>query len=265
MRQTFQKQFVPHVARRRRFFIISTIVVLIALFSISTTRVGILKAFAYIGMPFARISSQATTSIDEMSERVHTKKTLIAENDALQSQVAELEVRLRERDMLVHELADLKAIFNREGSSSFTLASIISKPPHSPYGTLTIDGGSLVGIKDGQIVYADGRTPIGVIDGVMEKSAIVRLYAFPGERTMARLSPANLDIELIGKGGGNFIAIVPHDFVVAPETVAVTKELNSRIVAYMQEIISDDREPEKTILFTSPANVLELSFVQVKQ
>ena len=257
---------MPHTSRTRRTTIFVIVVLLGILFSVPVTRTGIMRMFASIGMPFVRGTHVVTAELDTTGTvALHTKRSLIEENTNLKSQVAELTARLLERDMLARQLAELKADMGRMETNTFTLASIIAKPPHSPYGTLIIDGGESASIATGSIVYANGRTPIGVVDHVLPTSAVVRLYAYPGQKTQARLTPANLDVELVGRGGGNFVVVVPHNLVVDPSSVVVTTDINPHVVATMQKVISDPRDPLQTILFSAPVNVLELSFVQVKQ
>ena len=147
----------------------------------------------------------------------------------------------------------------------FTLAAVLAKPPESLYDTLLIDGGSNLGFTSGQVVYANGETPIGTIEQVFSSSAIVRMYSSSGEKTAARLDPSSVDIVLIGHGGGTFSVEVPHDLVVDANSLALSKEINPHIIATLQKSTSDPRDSFQTLLFSSPVNMNELSFVQVRK
>jgi hypothetical protein len=91
------------------------------------------------------------------------------------------------------------------------------------------------------------------------------LYSTSGEKTHARLSPSNIDVELVGQGGGNFIATVPHDLAISDSMTVVTKEINPRVIAVFKKVTSDPRDPFQTLLLASLVNMNELNFVQVKK
>lgn len=267
------RQFVPahSAARRGRFVVVA--IVLIALFAIPQTRSGIRHGVAAIGTSIARAAHSVGGFFGSLTTAVRSKQSLLSENENLKSTIEELNVRLGERDQLARENADLKASMGRSENVHFTLAAVLGKPPHSVYDTLLIDGGTNVGLAVGQAVYANGETPIGTIAQALPNSALVRLYSAPGEKSEARLSmPAsdaarsdNIDVTLVGEGGGNFSTTVPHDLPILPGTAAMTKEINPKTLAVFKKITSDSRDPFQALLLAAPININELRFVEVKQ
>lgn len=258
-----RKQFVPSNRKKIRSFTIVFILIVLALFIIPPTRHSVKKVGSFISMPFVRIVHTVGGWFSGIGTALERKSVLEKENKALTAQVTELEARLVERNAIAKENAEFREMLGRSDSASFTLAAVLTKPPRSAYGTMVIDGGSRVGFSEGDIVYASGKTPIGKIESVLPRSALVRLYTFPGEELEVRLSPSGIDATLVGRGGGNFSMEVPHGFIVPSETVARTKEIDPHIVAVLEKITSDPREPLQTLLLTAPVNIMELSFVEV--
>ena len=257
------KQYVPRRNRTPVFILVA--ILAIVLLSLPVTRNGIRRGVGAAGTSILRGTHTISGWFGGIASTLRFKSSLVNENAALKTQLSELGARLAERDMLAQENQDLKAALGREGSNKFTLAAVLAKPPESIYDTLVIDGGGSVGFAVGQTVYANGATPVGVIDQVLPSSAIVRLYTSSGEKTDARLSPSNVDVTLVGYGGGTYSVQVPHDLAVPEGSVAVTKELDPSIIGILDKSIADPRDSYQTLLFSSPVNMSELAFVQVRQ
>jgi cell shape-determining protein MreC len=260
-----QRQFAPTHTKTRRLRAAAIIIALGIIFAIPAVRGALRHGVSIIGLGISRSTHSVGGWFSGIATTIRSKHSLEAENIAQKAQIEELITRLTEHDQLARENADLKAAMGRNETHHFTLASVLAKPPHSIYDTLIIDGGSKVGFTVGQIVYANGETPIGRIEQVLAWSAIVRLYSAPGEKTEARLSPSNVDVTLIGRGGGNFSTTVAHDLDIGEGAAVVTKELNASVLAVFKKIISDERDPFQTMLLATPVNIHELSFVEVRQ
>lgn len=259
------RQFAPTHTKARRLRIAAVVVVIIAIFAVPVIRTSLRHGVSAFGLSITKGANSIGGWFGSIGTAVRTKHSLEAENIQLKAKVDELTAQLAERDQLARDNAELRVAMGRKEIHHFTLAAVIAKPPHSIYDTLIIDGGASLGFVEGDIVYADGETPIGTIGRVMPNSAIVRLYSSPGERTEARLSPSNVDITLVGRGGGNFSATVPHDVTVAEGAAVITKEIDGSIIGVFKKITSDERDPFKTLLLVSPTNINELAYVQVRQ
>jgi cell shape-determining protein MreC len=145
------------------------------------------------------------------------------------------------------------------------LGAILAKPSQSLYDTLLIDIGVAEGIKTGDIVFALGNVPIGRIDVVYPNSSKVILFSSPGETTQAVISNKNIFLELVGRGGGNFEMVMPKDLTLQKGDQIVMPGLNSYLLATVETIISDPRDPLNKALLTSPVNIEEQKFVEVEE
>ncbi len=260
-----RRQFVSADTRSRRARIAAVVLVVALVFAVPPVRRATAHAAGTLGLGVAKVTRSVGSWIGGLGTAVRSKRALEAENAQLRGDIERFAAQVAERQHLSAENAELKAALGRSGNARFILAAVLKKPPVSAYDTLVIDGGSADGIALGQTVYAHGEAPIGTVAEVTEHSALVRLWSAPGERTPVRLSPEGLDIELVGRGGGNFEATLPHDLSVPETAAAVTRETNARIVALFRKVISDQRDPFQKVLLVSPVNVNYLSFVEVRQ
>ena len=245
---------------------VAVIVAAVAIiFAVPVIRNGLRRGAAVIGTEIGRGTHSVGGFFASIGTGFRTKNALEKENEALVAQNAELATKVADRDMLSQELDALKATMGRSTAVHLVLAAVLEKPPHSVYDTLLIDGGATAGFAKEQVVYANGDTPIGVIQEVTANSAVVKLYSAPGESTEARLSTSGTDITLVGRGGGNFSAQVPQELVIGAGETAVSKDIDPHVVAIFQKVTSDPRDPFQTLLLSAPVNVNDLSFIEVAE
>ncbi len=239
--------------------------IFVVLLVVPVTRVFLVRSVGSVGTGVARGTHGVSEWVANIGETLRFKGSLVKENESLQNEITAMQARLSERDMLARENEQLKAAYGRSGGVNFVLAAVLAKPPKSPYDTLLIDGGEQIGFTPGQTVYANGATPIGTIESVLADSAVVRLFSSAGEKTEVRLDPSSVDITLIGRGGGSYMANVPHELSVAEGSVALSKGITPSIIGKFEKVTSDSRDSFQTLVFSSPINMSELSFVQVRK
>lgn len=262
---TPKRHFVSAQTKSRRLRITIILVLVGFVFAVPPLRNGLRSGVSVVGTGIGHAVRGTTGFFGSIGTGFRSKNALSKENESLRREVARLTAKVASEDMLASENAELKTAMGRTEDGTFTLATVLGKPPHSVYDTLLVDGGAKAGLVVGQLVYANGETPIGVVAEVMPLSAVVRLYSAPGEKTEARLSPSNVDVTLTGRGGGNFSVTVPHELTVGPGATAVSKELSSKVIGIFVKITSDERDPFQTVLLASPINSNDLSFVQVRK
>lgn len=234
-----------------------------------------LGMFTNIFKPIARMFHQgarpiweAGTTIDAVVDTtvvggLQSKRSLIEENKSLQESLARQTALLQTLESRNITVTALEEIINRKAETdTFVLAEILAKPSHSPYGTLIIDTGTNSGIEIGDQVLAYGNIPMGTIREVSPTTAIVGLYTRSKEITPAFFIDSNVLFDLVGKGGGNFEAVLPRELLVVPDTYVL---IPGRVapVAIVGKIISDPRDPFQKVIFTSPVNIEYLRFVEV--
>ena len=157
----------------------------------------------------------------------------------------------------------------RTGSSYGVLASVLARPPETPYDTLVIDAGKDNGVSVGDSVSAGGTVFIGSVEEVYAKSARVVLYSAGGESHDALLlssknaSGEAVPVALSGQGAGSFVGEVPAGTAVSVGDMAVFPGLGERLVARVSAIDPAEGASFKKVYLQFPVNIFTLRFVEV--
>lgn len=204
-----------------------------------------------------------------------SKNSLAVEDQDMRAQLKEEESRMANYNTIFAENENLKGILGRKDTkTTMVLGNILAKPNKSPYDTLVIDAGTEQGIKTGSTVFALGNVPIGRVAEVYSNSSKVILFSNPGEKTQAIVFSKNtatpspsgdVYMELVGRGGENFEMLLPRDFVLEKGDQVIMPGINPYVLAIVETVISDPRDPFTKALLVSPVNIQELKFVEVAQ
>ena len=248
--------------RVRRIIILSIFIILFL-----TGLVGLSgQFFNYVGRPLWISSNFITKNIDNLGFLIKSKKSLFEENQKLRAQNLELELSHIDYQILETENFELKEIINRlPPTGNFILANILSKNNQSFYNTFIVDVGLLDEVEEGDLIYANGHIPIAKIEKVYKNSSSATLFSNPNQITEAFLDELNISLSLVGRGGGNFEAIVPVELSVLNEAKVYLPGNNSSVLATVDEIISEPADPHKKIILSSPINIQDLKWVEVRR
>lgn len=252
--------------KRRKFFNIMLGVVFLAFLFYFRSGVfdGLSGASQIIFRPIFIIGNNIEEKFRNISAYFVSKNSLYLENQKLQMKVKENSARMLNYDSLAAENIGLKEILGRKDvKTPMVLAAILAKPNQSLYDILLIDAGATQGLKTGDTVFALGDAPIGRADLVYQNSSKVILFSSPGEKTQGIISGANIFVELVGRGGGNFEMTLPRDFILKKGDQIVMPGPYPYVLAEVAAIISDERDSFVKALLASPVNAQELKFVEV--
>jgi len=217
-----------------------------------------------IGGVFWKNENKVSDVFFDSSYLTKTKKSIFNENTLLTERNKELSLSMVDYNILKKENDSLKELLNRKPSDEkLTLTNILVKPNRSPYDTIVIDIGKNFNLEKGQIVFANINIPIGEIAEVYDDSSLVKMYSSPDEHTLAQIDVLNTNVDLIGRGGGNFEMLIPKELEVTEGLAVILPHLNSRVVATVVKTISSPKDPTNKILLKSPVNVQELKWVFV--
>lgn len=250
--------------RNLRRFIFITLLALFIIFSASVSAF-MMQGTHTILTPLLSMGNRVSQNITNIKTFFTSKNALQKENETLKSELAGIEARLANYEVLFNENEKIKEILLRKpGERTMLLAGILGNPNQSPYDTLIIDAGEENNIKIGDNVFAYGDVPIGVVSEVASRTAKVKLYSTYGEKMSAVLAGSDTFIELVGRGRGNFEVILPRDFELVQGTLVLLPGLHPYVLAEVVTVISDPRDPFKKALLKSPINIFELKFVEVQ-
>lgn len=224
------------------------------------------KIFHFASAPIWKVGNIFNHKIDDNSYLVRTKKSVFLENENLLNENSDLKMAMINYNLVKTENDQLKELLGRiPEKSNLVLGNILAKPSNSPYDTIVIDIGKNQNIEKGDTVYANGSVPIGIVDSVYGTTSLIALYSSPNQKTEAMLEGSNASVELVGRGGGNFEMMSPIDLEVNKSMTVVLASNPLEIVAFVEDIISSPTDPIKKVLLSSPVNIENLKWVQVKK
>jgi rod shape-determining protein MreC len=232
--------------------------------------VGILswtgKLFNFAGRPIWEAERIVNKGLNNSNYLLRSKQSLSNENKKLIEENSNLKISMLDYEILKNENNELKEILGRISTlNNYILGNILTKPNHSPYDTIIIDIGESSGIKEGDLIYAEGIIPVGIVSKVYGKTSLVSLYTNPGVKTEGFINDSNASVGLIGRGGGNFEMIIPLELIVDKGTLIYLPGSSVEIIAIVDDVISTPSDPFKKVLLSSPVNVQNLKWVQVKK
>ncbi|MBK5215775.1 MAG: hypothetical protein JJE53_03145 [Candidatus Pacebacteria bacterium] len=223
------------------------------------------KIFNYVGKPIWSAEKFVTDGLYNTNYLFRSKASITKENHLLIEEISDKKLSMIDYQILKNDVDKLKEILGRiPVNNDFILGNILAKPNHSLYDTLIIDIGSDLKLKKGSQVYASGNIPIGNIADVYDSTSLVSLYSSPGQKTEGFIDITNISVELTGRGGGNFEMIIPIELIINKGTMVLLPGNSSLVVAVVDEIISKPSDPFKKVILTSPINVQNIKWVQVK-
>lgn len=238
----------------------TSIILIIALLILATGPVR--RALFSIAEPVWK--SENAVSNSSFFQYFKFKQTLIDEKLALEQKLFMAGNLLALNQTLQTENENLKDLLGRKDSKQKTvLASVLVKPPQTPYDLLTIDIGADQNIKVGDKVMANANVYIGEVSEVMPNLAKVTLYSTPGRKLSVVLGASSVTMEAVGIGGGNFNILVPREIEVKEGDVIVIPSITANVFGIVEKVNFKETDSFQTVLFKSPINVSELSFVEV--
>lgn len=144
-----------------------------------------------------------------------------------------------------------------------TLASVLARPPATPYDTLLVDAGRADGIQSGAAVWWPPGIYLGEVVDVRDQHAVVRLISSSRVRHTVRIDN-RLTTTVSGHGGGSMIASIPAESDITTNTTAVSDRYNAPIGRVVTARSSE--AAGRRLLFIRPiipASVIE--YVSIEQ
>lgn len=217
----------------------------------------------FVSSPLLRFGSFVGIGGSDFIELLNSKRALVEENRTLKAQAEEARLRLVGYELLLEENRDLKERFNRDSTLTTTLATILSRPPNTPYDTFIIDIGENAGLVRGQLVVAATAVVIGTVREVYPTTALVALYSSPGEQVEVEIGANALAARAMGRGSGNFIVRLPRGTAVSVGDAVTFPHLSPLVFALVEQVYESPTDSFITILFKNPVNLSQLRWVEV--
>jgi cell shape-determining protein MreC len=193
-----------------------------------------------------------------------------SEVETLREALASTTAALADRNLLYQENIDLKAQLGRAAGLHTLLATVVMRPPQTPYDTAIIDIGSDAGLQEGDLVYAAGSTVIGVVSQTYVHTARITYFSSPGQTYDAILTThgtstvmSGKPIQLQGGGSGSLSAQIPSGTTVSVGDSIVLQDIHTPFVATVTKVENISGSSFITLYAHMPVNPAELRFVRV--
>lgn len=239
------------------FFILALFVAGAVLFSLFDNL--LIKAVS----PLWRAENGFSRSLGKSIDFFQSRQTLIRENASLKERLTSAELELSELALKRDEVATLESLLGRTVNRQSTAATVLTRPPQSPYDLVVIDAGLHDAISVGARVTLPEGPEVGVVSEVFPTFSKVKLFSTSGEKTEAVLERHQVPVELEGIGAGNFKIIVPRETEVVVGDRVLSATLNSSLVAVVEDIKVSPTDAFKEILAKSPINIFSIRFVSI--
>jgi len=189
------------------------------------------------------------------------KRSLIEENERLSFEVARLAELATEEAALKEENARLLALMGKEKRT--IVASVLLSPNRSPYDTFVVGVGEMDGLTDGAQVFSKGYL-LGTVELVEARTARVLLFSAPGRTFSARINGIS-PVEITGRGGGSFEALVPRGTGIKEGDEVTVPSLERVLIGTVEAVLADPRDPLERLLILSPVSLSDLEYVDIER
>ncbi len=184
----------------------------------------------------------------------------------LEDELARAKAAAADRDALVAENAQLRALLGRTpAGETRVLASVLQRPPGTPYDTLLVDVGARHGVVVGQHVSAGGSVMLGDVTAVNDATSVVTLYSAPGRELAAILThgATSIPISLSGQGAGSFVAELPSGTQVAVGDSVTLSDIPGAIPGTVSAVVAKEGESFVKVYLHLPVNLFDLRYVEI--
>ncbi len=250
--------------RQQRTFGVRVIVILgvLAILIFSPIHKPLGRVVVVITHPIANFFSSVGHGFRNIGIAFSSKQKLANENDSLQQQLYESEVKSADYDKLSKENAELQSLKDLSIGRK-VLALVTMKPNRTPYDTIRVARGARDGILVDDLVYVSPTLLIGRVTQVIGGESEITLFSTPGVLTDVRLLGPNLDVTLTGAGNGAFTTTLPAHTDIPVGTSVVSPEYGNALIGTVAEVTADPRDPFEKILIRMPHTIESLNYVAI--
>lgn len=190
----------------------------------------------------------------------------LAMNTQYEEEIASLKAEIsqlrRERRQLKLQAPNAKITASSTLPDTYVQATVLVRPPQTPYDTLLVNKGGGDQLQNGAMVWWPPGVLLGKVDEVRSNTALVQLLSSPGLSHTGRFDE-RVTLEVVGQGGGKMLAEAPGSADIATGTTAVSDQygvpFGEVVRVQPAETVAKDELIIRPIV---PASILEYVYVQ---
>ncbi|MDB5265119.1 MAG: Rod shape-determining protein MreC [Parcubacteria group bacterium] len=211
--------------------------------------------------PLWQLGAAASNAIGGAESLGENKEDVVRERDELKAEIEALKIQ---NQVATSEAAEVAKLVGTHGETERgILASVLARPPVSPYDTLVLDQGSNAGVTAGAFVFGPGGSPLGTIENVAPKTARALLYSAPGRSTQGWVGELSTPVTLVGASAGSFHATLPKDSPIAVGDLVYLPGSGLAPVGSVVAIDTNPSSPEVGLEIRPMTNIFSLTWVSV--
>jgi rod shape-determining protein MreC len=215
-----------------------------------------------VGGPFWKFKRGVVYTSGVVVKFFGSKISLSKENIWLKEQLAQKEAQIAASDLIKQENTLLKESMGRRIDGNLVLATVLTRPPQSPYDTIVLDVGENDGISKDDLVFA-GDVLIGKISELFGNSSQVLLFSSAGQKFEVLVGVNSTSAEAEGRGGGNFIIKIPRGVEIKEGDSIIAPSISSYVFGKISKIELAPNDSFQSVYFDRGINLNELRFVEV--
>jgi cell shape-determining protein MreC len=227
-------------------------------------RPALSKITTFIASPFYSIQKYIQTSSATIPIFIRSRSELAKEIDTLKNEIESQKGVQQSLLYITEENKELRSLLNASNTPSI-LASIIARPPHTPYDTVVIDQGSMDGIVEASPVFYGTGLALGYVKKSLPHHAFVTLFSSPGAETTVYVFGPNIFTTAYGEGGGVIRLSIPHGILVKEGDVIILPSLTTGVLGTVSSVVSIPSEPAQNVYSTFEIPMQSIHTVRVAQ
>lgn len=224
------------------------------------------NVFLTLTMPLARVGTFFAEATYGVRSGFSNAVQLTSQNNVLMKRTEALAIQNRALSDKVLSLTSL--LGDSRSPATVTpglVASVLARPPVSPYDTLVLSLGADSGVTRGMEVFGTGNVPIGVVSSVTRSFSRATLFSAPGESLAAWIGAAHTPLTISGAGAGAFSAPAPRAAqIIVGDAVYAPTTLGALPIGTVVRIDSAPAEPFVTLRIAPAVNPFTLSEVVLR-
>jgi cell shape-determining protein MreC len=213
--------------------------------------------------PIWRAENTVSQALASFGANLQSKRDLEVENKRLLRQLESYQLERQVLANFAEREARILALLGRSDESGGVASAVLVHPPQTAYDALIIDSGRAQGIQVGARVILSEGVELGEVESVSARQSVVKLYSTPGAKTNAILERGDIPVIILGEGAGNFKLILPRDLAVEVGDRIISTDINSRLIAVVEDVSQRPTDSFKVALAKGPANIFNIRFVLV--
>ncbi len=216
--------------------------------------------FWYITAPVFRVSDSIATGSHYVLSGFNDAAALTVKNDALTNQNSAL---ANENRALQAKIADLSALPGTSAGAGIP-ASVLVRPPQSPYDIFVLSAGTHVGVEQGMEALGPGGVPLGRITSVTEDFSQLTLFSAPGVSTLGWVGSSHTPITILGVGGGALSAVAPRSANITEGEMVYVPGPGELSLGTVVRVDSDPSSPSLTLRIVPALNLYSVTWVELR-